>query len=260
MLTAARFVQSSRKNNILVDENNFHYKKKRGPINNRTSWECRQKDLKLCKARATTVLQDGQEFIEKIKGEHIHSSDLLKKRVDEIQNAVIENAVENPTIPCRAVLADLTNTLHADSLEAATSMNKLATLKMKIYRARKSALKEDKLPSTADDLMNLPDDYTKLDSGENFLVSAANLSEEDDVALIFMSDFGKRILESSEDWFMDGTFATVPEQFCQLYVIMGSQRGKLFPASFMLLPNKQGATYGHALDVIKEQVATLQKM
>ena len=58
---------------------------------------------------------------------------------------------------------------------------------------------------------------------------------------------------------MDGTFATVPEQFCQLYIIMGSQRGKLFPASFMLLPNKQGATYGHALDVIKEQVANTPK-
>ena len=258
-LTTATFIQSSRKKNILVDENQFEYKKKRGPINNRTSWECRQKDLKSCKAKATTILRDGIEYIEKTKGDHTHNSNILHRRVEVLQKNAVENASKNPTIPCRAILADLTNTLQTDSLEAATSMDKLSTLKQRIYRARKSALHEDKLPSSADELLNLPEKYTKLDSGENFLVSAASLSEVDDVALIFMTDFGKRILNSSDDWFMDGTFATVPEQFGQLYIIMGSQREKLFPAAYMLLPNKQSLTYGHALDVIKDQVGKSPK-
>ena len=57
-------------------------------------------------------------------------------------------------------------------------------------------------------MFHLPDKYTKLDSGANFLISAVNLSNADDVALIFQSEFGKRNLNTRDDWFMDGIFAS----------------------------------------------------
>ena len=62
-----------------------------------------------------------------------------------MQKFAIENAAKNPTLPCRSVLANLANTLQTDSPAAASSMDKLATLKQRIYRARKSNLNEDKL-------------------------------------------------------------------------------------------------------------------
>ena len=258
-LVAAQFTRSIRDKPILVDSNQYEYKLKRGPVNGRNSWECRKKDAEHCKAVATTILLDGVEYIEKLKGEHVHSSQILHKRIEKVQRAAIENAAKNPTLPCRAVLADLSNTLQTDSLAAAASMDKLSTLKQRIYRARKANLDEDKLPTSAEELLNLPEKYTKLDSGENFLISAVKLSEADDVAMIFQSGFGKHILETSDEWFMDGTFATVPEQFGQLYIVMGLQHDKLFPGAYLLLPNKQSKTYAHAIDVIKDHIENSPK-
>ena len=110
-LVAAEFTRSIRNKQILIDQNQHEYKLKRGPINNRNSWECRRKDAERCKAAATTILKDGVEFIEKLKGEHNHSSRILYKRVENMQKSAIENAANNPTLPCRSVLVDLANTL-----------------------------------------------------------------------------------------------------------------------------------------------------
>ena len=47
----------------------------------------------------------------------------------------------------------------------------------------------DVLPQTPEDLMNLSEQYTELENGTQFLVSAEQLTE-DGVALVFISDFG----------------------------------------------------------------------
>ena len=110
------------------------------------------------------------------------------------------------------------------------------------------------MPQTPEDLMNLSEQYTELENGTQFLVSAEQLTE-DGVALVFISDFGKRILKESQDWFMDGTFSTVPDQFSQLYVVFGSgvaPTDKIFPAAYLLLPDKRGHTYQHVLQVLKD--------
>ena len=80
----------------------------------------------------------------------------------------------------------LSNTLQTDSPAAAASMSRLATLKMKIYRARRDKLGVNTLPKTSQDMLNLPEEYKKLDSGEQFLVSAEMVDDEH-VSLIFMS-------------------------------------------------------------------------
>ena len=67
-------------------------------------------------------------------------------------------------------------------------------------------IQEDPLPTTAEDILNMADKYRNLDTGERFLVSAEQLTNDGGVALVYMSDFGRRILSKSTDWFMDGTF------------------------------------------------------
>ena len=44
--------------------------------------------------------------------------------------------------------------------------------------------------------------------------------------LIFGSDDSIRFLASSPNWYIDGTFDTVPPQFLQLYTIHGLQNGR----------------------------------
>ena len=152
-------------------------------------------------------------FLKKVTGSHTHSSMILKNRVDSIQADLVKNASQNPTIPCRTVLADIANVLQNDSLAAATSMANMNTLKQRIYRARRKEQGEEKIPTSVEDLLNFDDAYTMLPSGERFLISADQLKGDGDVSLIFMSTFGKRMLNNSKDWYMDGTFSTVPTQF-----------------------------------------------
>ena len=59
---------------------------------------------------------------------------------------------------------------------------------------------------------------------------------------------------------MDGTFSTAPNFFVQLYVVFGSGGGpvnKIYPAAYLLLPNKQANTYQHAFSVLKERVGQM---
>ena len=91
-----------------------------------------------------------------------------------------------------------------------------------MYRQQEN--KDDKLPTCADEIINMSDKYRNLDSGERFLLSAEKLTGDEDVALVFMSSFGKRVLETSSVWSMDGTFKTVPDQFAQLYVVHGNSK------------------------------------
>ena len=86
------------------------------------------------------------------------------------------------------------------------------------------------MPTSADDILNMNDQYKHLDFGELFLVRAERVpADSDNVVLIFMSDFGRNILKNSETWSSDGTFSTVPRDFSQIYVVFGSSHDKLFP-------------------------------
>ena len=76
------------------------------------------------------------------------------------------------------------------------------------------------LPKTDEDLLDLPAQYQRLDNGEQFLVLCKQLPGG--VALIFMSQFGRPILNQSEYWSLDGTFTAKPEEFSQLYAVFGS--------------------------------------
>ena len=116
-------------------------------------------------------------------------------------------------------------------------------------------IQEDPLPTTAEDILNMADKYRNLDTGERFLVSAEQLTNDGGVALVYMSDFGRRTLSKSTDWFMDGTFKTVPEQFSQLYMVFGSggESSRIYPSAYMLLPNKRSVTYTHALEILMRE-------
>ena len=76
--------------------------------------------------------------------------------------------------------------------------------------SRKKETAEAKLPTSADDILNMNNQYKHLDSGELFLLRAER-------------DFGRNILKNSE------TFSTVPRDFSQIYVVFASSHDKLFP-------------------------------
>ena len=54
-------------------------------------WACREAEMKKCRAITVTMEVDGVVYIKKEKGEHTHSSDLLKKRVHQLEQEAVEN-------------------------------------------------------------------------------------------------------------------------------------------------------------------------
>ena len=58
-------------------------------------------------------------------------------------------------------------------------------------------------------------------------------------------------------WWMDGTFATTPSIFAQLYVIHIKLNDEFFPQLWCLLPDKQNATYARLIQGLKRQAALL---
>ena len=110
-------------------------------------------------------------YIKTEKGEHTHSSNLLKKRVKEYERQAVENAANNPTVAPRTILADMSNKVQGESLAASSSLSTMNSMRMAIYRARrKEQGVVDRLPSTPEDLLNLDPKFQKLPSGEKFMV------------------------------------------------------------------------------------------
>ena len=99
-----------------------------------------------------------------MKGEHTHSSKILKNRVSKIEDNFVKNASQNPTIPCRTVLADIANVLQTDSMAAATSMAKMSVLKQRIYRARRKEQGEETIQTSVKELLNLDLDHGELET------------------------------------------------------------------------------------------------
>ena len=207
-----------------------------------------------CTATAYTIERNDAAFIKNVKNTHNHSSKLVKKRVKVAEQEAVENAVRNPTLTCRTVMAELANTLQTDSMAAASSMSRMSTIKQRIHRGRYIiyCTGEAKLSTSANDILNMNDQYKHLDSLELFLVRAKRVpTDSDNVVLIFMSDFGRHIMKNSETWSSDGTFSTVPRDFLQIYVVFGLSHDKLFPCAYMLLPNKSASLCEYALETLK---------
>ena len=101
----------------------------------------------------------------------------------------------------------------------------------------------------------MPPEYKKLDSGEDFLVAAEDVGENE-VLLVFMSSFGERVLRKSSTWLSDGTFKCVPAHFGQMYVVFGAKQDSpiIFPACYCLLPNKKYDTYLRMWSIIKSRL------
>jgi hypothetical protein len=67
--------------------------------------------------------------------------------------------------------------------------------------------------------------------------------EGDQRTIIFASDLQLRLMCSSKQIGVHGTFKLCPALFAQLYIIMGWCKGECMPVAFALLGRKKEATY-----------------
>ena len=72
-------------------------------------------------------------------------------------------------------------------------------------------------------------------------------NEREDIIIIFTTRQLLLFLQNSEDWFVYGTFSTVPLQFLQLYTIHGIHHVRNVVGTYCLLRNKRRETYTEKL-------------
>jgi len=88
-----------------------------------------------------------------------------------------------------------------------------------------------------------------LPNGENFLLFDSGNSIQR--ILIFGTNQGLDLLQSSEHWYCDGTFKASPVLFDQLFIIQGQFRDTILPLLFVLMPNRSQASYNRVLDALR---------
>ena len=59
------------------------------------------------------------------------------------------------------------------------------------------------------------------------------------------------LMVQSENWFADGTFKVTPPLFAQLYTIHRVRYNNVIPSVFVLMPNREMATYARVLAALK---------
>ena len=90
---AANFVSSNKGGQILLDSDNFEYRKRYKLKENETYWSCRLDKSAKCSVTAITENIDGVDFIKKINGNHTHSSKVVQKRASAVENMYVMHAL-----------------------------------------------------------------------------------------------------------------------------------------------------------------------
>ena len=212
---------------------------------NKSTWRCiERKTLECCKAYA---LVKDDEII--LRTEHKHSAHTKKSLVKKIEEKHVKRAAENPDLPPRSVLRDIANEL--DHNNVSHLMTKKETVARSIRKVKAKVLDRPPVPTSYNAFFNIPERFTKTADGSEFLRAVEwTEGENSQTLLVFLSDHGKRVLDTCSTWCLDGTFKTSPLLFHQIYFIFGiTDTGKTIPACFCLLPNKK--CYGTLFSVLK---------
>ena len=133
-------------------------------------------------------------------------------------------------------------------------LNLFLILCRSFQRVRAKERSQPVVPLQFEDLfVPFPEKYTTTADGDNFLLMKDLVSENSDAAMVmFMSPFGRQLLQSSKFWLADGTFWTAPPPFTQIYLINAlASTGRVLPACYCLLPNKDTESYSRMWESVK---------
>ena len=149
----------------------------------------------------------------------------------------------------------LGNTLAGVQDAVAAQLPTLNSCRRNIRRQRKAAGNILAVPASRATLPSpLPQEFTTTNAGLPFLRYD---SGDQDRILLFGTDEKLNVLENNENWYIDGTFDSVPLIYTQLFTIHARVQGKVIPCIYVLLPNKTEVSYTSALRELFRMKPTL---
>ena len=93
--------------------------------------------------------------------------------------------------------------------------------------------------------------FTKTIEGKDFMMYDNKKLENRIV--IFISEYGFRLLSQCERWHGDGTFFSAPEPFNQVYLIHAYKHNQMLLAAYVLLKKKTEETYKEMFKAIRDK-------
>ena len=213
------FSTTSRGRKLLVDKNNYTYTSnaKSQTVN---YWICSESK---CSARIRTRVS-----FSNLVGDlliHQHENKLLKRTIMEQETAVIRKMARIDGTSNARVLSEITaNIQKSDTPNLICGMRSKNAIKVALFREKKKVNPAPPIPKSGDfaSFMSItfPEKFTKTNDGAEFLRLKSWTNEsEDEALLVFLSDTGAHVLRTHELWLLDGTFATAPVPFAQVYIV-----------------------------------------
>ena len=237
-------ILSSRGREKLVDDLNFIYTaQKKNADGTKQYWRC---EVTACKARVHTTVGDETFTIVKSVNEHNHSTTAaaVKAREAMVELKAVATSTQESS---RALVANVLSKLDEHSLAHVPSTS---TMSRYVRQWRQDAQQAPPIPQTRTGYV-VPEEYTKLESGEMFLQHDSGIEDENRI-LVFASAQGLRDLVRYKSWGFDGTFKCCPKIFAQLFTIHSQDGTFSVPRVFALLPSKTEETYTRVFSILKD--------
>lgn len=179
--------------------------------------------------------------------DHNHESDGNKVQAAKVRHILKEQSSTNRGRPGQ-IAADV---LAQQPIEVRSAMGKLETVKRYIRRH-----KQGTLPKEPTSLRNLEivDEWTTTGFTDNepFLIHDSSASASSRL-IVFATEQGLRQLSRARSWYMDGTFATAPKLFQQLYIIRVPIGQSAVTCVYAFMTDKSQSMYEQMLRAIVDK-------
>ena len=228
------FIPSSKSNKQLLVLDGHIYSQQKKLAGNIILWDCinrRKANSSNAKIKTLNGVLQGRLH------QHTHRADPEKIELMKVRGAMKQRA-QTTMEKTRDILSGAV----ACHNEAVLSrLPKESTIKRHIRISRQKANAIPPVPRPNDLQFLVPQAYCVTKDGDPFL-------QVDSYAyatrlLIFGTQKSMGFLGTTDHWYMDGTFDSVPPQFQQLYTIHGIKNGRNIVGCYALLTNKDTVTY-----------------
>ena len=226
--------QTNQSRTKIITNDGYAYVKNKDLAGGWESFECeRRRNYDSCKGK---IKVNGNQVI--VTMPHHHAPAPARNEVLKIK-AAIKRRAETTLDGTQAIIG---GALAGVSNAVAAQLPSVKSLRRCTQRTRNGANNNAMaMPDTRAALPNpLPPQYTVTNGGDLFLRWD---SGDDDRILIFASQDKLLALQNNNNWFMDGTFDSVPLIYTQIVTIHALVDGISIPCVYALLPNKMQATY-----------------
>jgi hypothetical protein len=254
------FVKNRKGGNNLQDANGYLYRVSK-VVKDRSYWHCVAKKSDACPATAITV--SNSNILVSQQGDHTHSNRLVERKVKEVEIENIAAAALLPTVTPRTILGAISSNLEANLPGTSAFISNRNAINQAVHKKRKLLKGYPPKAKVFEDLVNIPEHFSKTADGKPFLVLNDTVIPGNSIPnapriLVFISDAGKEVLASCETWYIDGTFKAAENTlFSQVVFIVGlTGMDKAIPCAFALLPSKEKESYQRLATSIKEELTS----